>query len=124
MDGRRETVSMPGRNRIMVGPGGARVKAITCFAVAALAGCFWRSYAPRVRTHTQVMVGIARKAVDLVAAGRFTAENLPELTYPLERAEAFARQARSRAGGHAPASLAAFDALTARYRTFVDTVDR
>ena len=27
----------------------------------------------------------ARKARDLVATGRFTAENLPELTYPLER---------------------------------------
>ena len=108
----------------MVGPDRARVKAIACVAVVALAGCFWRSYAPRVRTHTEVMVGIARKAADLVAAGRFTAESLPELTYPLERAEAFARQARERAGGDAPASLAAFEALTARYRTFVDLVDR
>src|SRR5215470_2416963 len=122
MDGRRETVSMPGRNRVMVGPGDARVKAIACLVVAALAGCFWRSYAPRVRTHTQVMVAIARKAVDLVEAGRFTAENLPELTYPLERAETFARQARSGAGDGAPGSLVAFEALTARYRTFVDAV--
>jgi len=72
------------------------------------------------------MVGIARKAADLVAAGRFTAESLPELTYPLERAEAFARQARERAGGDAPASLSAvanvFDAGAAlnwpKWQTF------
>jgi len=76
----------------MVGPGRARVKALACLAGAVVAGCFWRSYAPRARTHTEVMVAIARKAVDLVAAGRFTAESMPELTYPLERAEAFARR--------------------------------
>ena len=108
----------------MVGPGGARVKALACLAGAVVAGCFWRSYAPRVRTHTEVMVAIARKAVDLVAAGRFTAESMPELTYPLERAEAFARQARARDAGEEPASLEAFEALIARYRTFIDVLDR
>jgi hypothetical protein len=108
----------------MVGPGDARVKAIVCLLGAALAGCFWRSYAPRLRTHAEVMVAIARKAVDLVATGRFTAESLPELTYPLERADAFARDARRRAGAEAPASLAAFEALIARYRAFIDAIDR
>jgi hypothetical protein len=108
----------------MVGRGDARVKAIACLLGAALAGCFWRSYAPRLRTHAEVMVAIARKAVDLVASGRFTAESLPELTYPLERAEAFGREARRRAGAGAPASLAAFEALIARYRVFVDALDR
>src|SRR5262245_50055604 len=87
-------------------------------------GCFWRSYAPRVRTHGEVMVSIAHKAVDLVATGRFTAESMPELTYPLERADAFARQARERAGREAPPSLTQFEALIARYRAFVDAVDR
>jgi hypothetical protein len=108
----------------MVGPGGAWVKAIVCLVAAALGGCFWRSYAPRMRTHTEVMVGVARKAVDLVVAGRFTAETLPELTYPLERAEDFARRARARAGDQGPPSLSAFETLTARYRTFVDELDR
>jgi hypothetical protein len=100
------------------------VKAIACLAGALVAGCFWSSYAPRARTHAEVMVGIARKAVDLVAAGRFTAESLPELTYPLERAGAFARRARERAGGAEPASLAAFEALVGEYRAFVDALDR
>jgi hypothetical protein len=77
-----------------------------------------------MRTHAEVMVSIAHKAVDLVVAGRFTAESMPELTYPLERADAFARQARDRAGGAPPPSLAKFDELIARYRAFVDAVDR
>jgi hypothetical protein len=77
-----------------------------------------------MRTHAEVMVSIAHKAVDLVATGRFTAESLPELTYPLERADAFARQARERAGSDAPPSLAQFEVLIARYRAFVDAVDR
>ena len=112
----------------MVGLGNTRVKAIArvaCVAIVlAVTGCFWRSYASRVRTHAAVMVSIARKAVDLVATGRFTAESMPELTYPLERADAFARQARERAGSDAPPSLTQFEALIARYRAFVDAVDR
>jgi hypothetical protein len=108
----------------MVGPDAPRVKAIICLVALACAGCFWCTYAPRVRTHSEVMVAIARKAVDLVATGRFTAESLPELTYPLERAAAFARQARERAGDAPPPSLAAFETLIGRYRAFIDAVDR
>jgi hypothetical protein len=100
------------------------VKAIVVLLVLATAGCFWRSYAPRMRTHTDLLVSMARKGVDLVGANRLTAESMPELTYPLERAQAFARDARSRAGDAPPASLAAFDALVARYRDFVDALDR
>jgi hypothetical protein len=77
-----------------------------------------------MRTHAEVMVSIAHKAVDLVVTGRFTAESMPELTYPLERADAFARQARDRAGADAPPSLARFETLIARYRAFVDALDR
>ena len=108
----------------MVGPGRTWVKAIVWLVCVTMAGCFWRSYAPRVRTHTEIMVSIARKAVDLVGAGRFTAESMPELTYPLERAAAFARQARERAGDDVPASLSAFEALMARYRALIDALDR
>ncbi len=108
----------------MLGLGPARVKAIAGLVCVVLVGCFWRSYAPRMRTHAEVMVSIARKEVDLVVTGRFTAESMPELTYPLERADAFARQARERAGAAPPPSLAAFDTLVARYRAFVDTLDR
>ena len=112
----------------MVGLGNTRVKGIAGVACAAIVlavmGCFWRSYASRVRTHAAVMVSIARKAVDLVATGRFTAESMPELTYPLERADAFAQQARRRSGADVPPSLAAFEELIARYRAFVDVLDR
>jgi len=87
-------------------------------------GCFWRSYPDRMRTHTELLVSFARKGRDLVATGRFTAESLPELTYPLERATAFAADARGRTSSSAPpASLDAFDGLLARYRTFVELLD-
>src|SRR5262245_63707048 len=123
MAGRRGTVSMRTIPAI-VGPGPVRVKAIICLACIAVAGCFWRSYAARMRTHAEVMPSIARKAVDLVATGRFTAESMPELTYPLERAQAFAREARRRAGSSVPESLIAFERLIARYNAFIDALDR
>jgi len=88
------------------------------------AGCFWRTYGRLAATHAELLVFTARKGTDLVASGRFTAESMPELTYPLERAEAFARAARARSAGAAPASLDALDALCARYRAFVDALDR
>jgi len=89
-----------------------------------LAGCFWRTYGRLAATHADLLVAMARKHTDLVASGRLTAESMPELTYPLERAEAFAREARARSGGAPPASLEALDALCARYRAFVDALDR
>jgi hypothetical protein len=107
----------------MLGPAKAWVKAIAVLLAVAGGGCFWHSYAPRLRTHSELMVAIARKGVDLVRGGRLTAENMPELTYPLERAEAFARSAHARAGDAAPPSLAAFDTLIARYRALVDALD-
>ena len=67
---------------------------------------------------------MARKGTDLVAGGRLTAESMPELTYPLERAEAFVRAARMRSSDHAPPSLAALESLVARYREFLDALDR
>jgi len=106
----------------MVGSGGTSVKA--ALAVALLAGCFWRSYGRAVATHVEVLVSMARKGVDLVANGRLTPESMPELTYPLERAQAFAQAARARAGDRPPASLLAFEELLVRYRSFLDTLDR
>jgi hypothetical protein len=98
----------------------ALIVLLACAVVAG--GCFWRSYPDRMRTHTELLVAFARKGRDLVATGRFTAESLPELTYPLERATAFAADARGRTPAP-PASLDAFDALLARYRTFVELLD-
>ena len=49
---------------------------------------------------------------------------MPELTYPLERAQAFAASEAARAGDPPPPSLVAFRALVDRYREFVDTLDR
>ena len=89
-----------------------------------LAGCFWRSYGSLATTHTDLLVAMAHKGSDLVASGRFGAENMPELTYPLERADAFAHSARARSGDTPPASLVAFEGLLARYRTFVDVLDQ
>ena len=105
--------------------GGVKAKrlliAILICAVSA-AGCWWRSYPARMRTHTELLVAFARKGRDLVATGRFTAESLPELTYPLERANAFGAEATRRVSPP-PASLVAFETLLARYRTFVELLD-
>jgi hypothetical protein len=106
----------------MVGGGGTRVKA--ALALVLVAGCFWRSYGRLAATHVDLLTAIARKGADLVASGRLTAESMPELTYPLERAEAFAREARARSRGAPPPSLEALDALLARYRAFLDALDR
>lgn len=110
----------------MVSGAGIMVKAVAlCVVLAsALPGCFWRSYDRLALTHVDLLEALARKGADLVASGRLTAESMPELTYPLERAQAFAKQARARAGDAPPASLAAFETLVARYRAFVDALDR
>ena len=96
----------------MVSAGDGRVKA--ALVVLVLAGCFWRTYGRLAATHVEVLTAMARKGADLVASGRLTAESMPELTYPLERAQAFARTARERSGEAPPASLAAFAELLER----------
>src|SRR5262249_55862440 len=96
------------------------VKAATIMMFAA--GCGWRAYGRMAATHADVLVAVARKGVDLVAGGRLTAESMPEVTYPLERAQAFAGDVAS--GGGAPPSLEAFQTLCARYRDLLDTLDR
>lgn len=92
--------------------------------LALVAGCFWRSYGHLAATHVDLLVAMARKGTDLVASGRLTAESMPELTYPLERAEAFVHEARARSGDHPPASLEALATLCLRYRAFVDALDQ
>ena len=93
-------------------------------ALSLVAGCFWRSYPERIATHADVLVSMARKGVDLLAADRMTAGTLPELIYPLERGQALAAEARRRSGSAPPPSLVAFEALLRRYRTFCEEVDR
>ena len=106
----------------MVGAQGRRVKA--ALALLLLAGCFWRSYGRLAAVHVDVLVAMARKGVDLVANGRMSAESMPELTYPLERAEAFARTATARSPETRPSSLVAFGELLAQYRQFLDALDQ
>jgi hypothetical protein len=53
-----------------------------------------------------------------------TAETLPELTYPFERAHAFAQRAAAKSAGGRPPSLDAFMRLLERYREFLDALDR
>ena len=103
----------------MVGAQRGRVKA--AIALAFLAGCFWRSAGREAATHVDVLTAIAHKGVDLVVAERLTAESMPELTYPLERAQAFAARW---SGGAAPAWMPAFVDLLDRYRALVDALDR
>ena len=106
----------------MVGAQGRRVKA--ALALLLLAGCFWRSYGRLAAVHVDVLVAMARKGVDLVANGRMSAETMPELIYPLERAEAFARTATARSPAPPPPSLVAFGELLAQYRQFLDALDQ
>ena len=120
MDGSREA-DMRDRAGIV---GGGAIVVKTAFVLVLVAGCFWRSYGPQMAAHTDVLVGIARKGADLVGSGRFTAESMPELTYPLERASAFAEHVARRSGEARPASLQAFELLVARYREFVAALDR
>jgi len=91
--------------------------------VATLAGCFWRTYASRAAMHTELLLAMTRKGIDLVRARRFAPENLPELYYPLDRARAFAATARRRSGEDPPPSLPALETLLARYEAFCDAVD-
>jgi hypothetical protein len=107
----------------MLGAGGRRVKAAPLLALA-LAACFWRGYGRLAATHAELLAAIARKGYDLVAAGRLTAESMPELTYPLERAQAFVADAGRRAGSARPPSLGALETLVERYRRFIDVLDR
>ena len=86
--------------------------------------CSWRSYGKATATHADLLVAMARKGADLVASGRLTAESLPELTYPLERADAFLRAAAARSTDHPPPSLRALEDLRARYQEFLDALDR
>src|SRR6185369_6211442 len=102
--------------RGIVGAEGSRVKA--ALVLALVAGCFWRSYGRIAATHVDLLTAMAHKGADLVASGRLTAESMPELTYPLERAQAFVQKARARAGDDPPPSIAALGTLVARYREF------
>jgi hypothetical protein len=110
----------------MVSAAGGTVKAALLATVLAsvLTGCFWHSYGRLARTHVDLLTALARKGSDLVANGRLTAETMPELTYPLERAQAFAIRARAGAGDAPPTSLIAFETLVDRYREFFDALDR
>jgi len=90
---------------------------------ALVAGCFSSSYGRQAATHAEVLTAIARKGADLVASGRLTAESMPELTYPLERAQVFVGDQEAR-GGTLPRSLLELETLVARYRDFVDALDR
>jgi len=92
--------------------------------LALVSGCFWRSYGRIASTHIDVLTAMAHKGADLVASGRLTAESMPELTYPLERAQAFVAEAKARHRNIPPASLAALETLVGRYRDFVDVLDR
>jgi hypothetical protein len=111
---------------VIVGGSQRRVKVALLVGVhlTILGGCFWRSYGKAAATHAELLVAMARKGADLVANGRLTAESMPELTYPLERADAFARTAATRGGDEAPASLRALEDLRTRYQAFLDVLDR
>lgn len=107
----------------MVGGRGGRVKAAALVLVLA-AGCRGRSGSRQALTHVELLTALARKGADLVASGRLTAESMPELIYPLERAQAFASDVSAAQRADRLPWLAAFETLVARYRDFVDALDR
>ena len=111
---------------MIVGGSRRRVKVVLALVInlSLLGACFWRSYGKATATHADLLVAMARKGADLVASGRLTAESLPELTYPLERADAFLRAAAARSTDHPPPSLRALEDLRARYQEFLDALDR
>jgi hypothetical protein len=99
--------------------------AVVFFGLLLAGGCFWHRYAGRMAVHADVLVGVARKASDLLRAGRFDAENLAEVRYPYDRARAFAAEAHARLGSDpAPPSLVAFDGLLAAYDDYLERVER
>ena len=108
----------------MVGPRLRGVKAAAgLWLLLAVVGCFAHRYPRLVVTHAELLADMAEKGRDLVVAGRFTAESLPELTYPLERATVYEAEARRQFGAAVPTSLAAFTGLVAEYQAFVRTLD-
>mgnify|MGYP006992540842 CR=1 FL=1 len=107
----------------MVGGCARRVKAAALVLLVA-AGCAGRADVRQALTHAGLLTALARKGADLVASGRLTAESMPELTYPLERAQAFAGATAAGAGAARPPWLTPFEALVGRYRDFVDALDR
>jgi len=111
---------------MIVGGGPRRVKVALLLAasLSLLASCFWHTYGKAAATHADLLVAMARKGTDLVASGRLTAESMPELTYPLERADAFLHAAAARSTDQPPASLRALQDLRARYQEFLDALDR
>jgi hypothetical protein len=114
----------------MLGPRSGVVKAkgrlvAVLFGLVLAGGCFWREYPGLLAVHTDVLVGVARKARDLLLTGRFDAENLAEVRYPFDRASAFAADAHRRLGSDpAPRSLVAFDALLQAYAAYLERVER
>lgn len=110
---------------MIVGPEVRSVKAsglvLLCFLL--LAGCFWRRYPQLVVLHADLLAEMAAKGRDVLVTGRFGPETMPELMYPLERAEAFAADAKGRAGDTPPRSLTLFTTLVGNYRQFVQTLD-
>ncbi len=108
----------------MVGPGLRRVKAFgAIWLLCALGGCFWHRYPGLVMVHAQLLADMAEKGRDLVTMGRFTAESLPELTYPYERAAAYEAAVRAANGDRPLPSLVVFSAMVAQYKTFLETLE-
>lgn len=101
------------------------VKVVLAVAVLATLGCFWREFDARLAMHTELLRDQARKGVDVAVAGRFTAEGLTELLYPLGRGRAFAATARRRLGdGAPPRELLEFEQLLAAYTRLCDAIDQ
>jgi hypothetical protein len=107
----------------MLGAVGRRVKAATLLVLVGGA-CGWRDTTRMTATHAEVLTSVARKGYELVVAGRLTAETMPELTYPLERSQAFVAARTPGAAGRERDAVAALAALVERYRRFVDVLDR
>ena len=99
---------------------------IVCGLLVALAapGCYWLRYHDLVRTHAELIEDLSTATLASLEAVDRPLEpgEIERLRYPLGRAREFTEIARKRYPERA--SLAALDALVARYAEFIAAAER
>jgi hypothetical protein len=102
---------------------GIRLLIALTLILGSCSGCYWQKYDKIVRTHVEVLTGMAGKMDDVSARpGGVRPEELVELRYPLTRARDFARIVGGRFGQEE--SYRRFAALLDRYQGLLATVER
>jgi len=95
----------------------AAVVALCATIGAGFGGCYWYRYGDLMRTHMEVLAGMARKLCSLPAGDAAQRRGEVEYAYPLQRGLDFARVAAKRCPDRA--SLARFRQVMALYGEIV-----